>query len=233
MEVYLIACTAIRPFEMARATDFAWGPHPHDKDADALAEFAGRLCYQSWSRPNPATASNDAYLRHIIENRDFSIMEHGSATLYVTGASRAFSHQMIRHRHFSYSQLSQRYVDESHRADIVYPHAAMGSSTVRDLFDRGYGQARDTYKAIVDELMSDGLTRKQARDAARYILPNGQETRMAITGNHRAWREFFEKRRSDRSSDEIRYFADEALKIMSQLAPHCYQDMTEDLPEAA
>src|SRR5579885_3760824 len=43
---------------------------PWDTDVDggqALAEFAGRACYQSWSKPNPATATNAGYLRHILE----------------------------------------------------------------------------------------------------------------------------------------------------------------------
>lgn len=33
----------------------------------ALAEFAGRACYQSWDKPNPRTATNAGYLRHILE----------------------------------------------------------------------------------------------------------------------------------------------------------------------
>ena len=43
---------------------------PWETDADggqALAEFAGRACYQSWTKPNPVTATNAGYLRHILE----------------------------------------------------------------------------------------------------------------------------------------------------------------------
>ena len=42
---------------------------PWETDADggqALAEFAGRACYQSWTKPNPKTASNAGYLDHIL-----------------------------------------------------------------------------------------------------------------------------------------------------------------------
>ena len=49
-------------------------------DADggqALAEFAGPACYQSWSKPNPATATNAGYLRHILEVGHLSVLEHG------------------------------------------------------------------------------------------------------------------------------------------------------------
>lgn len=225
MNVHLIGFTVIDPVEMTLATGSKWSPDFHVSDADSLTEFAGRLCYQSWSRPNPATRENRDYIAHIIENQDFSVMEHASATVYVTGASRAFSHQMIRHRHFSYSQLSQRYVDESRDDDFITPKVVDDNDEAYSHYERAFWTAQAAYASIVDELMAEGLTRKQARDAARYILPNGQETRMAITGNHRAWREFFTKRRSDRASDEIHDFADKAFRLMKGLAPHCYQDM--------
>jgi thymidylate synthase (FAD) len=225
LEVFLIASTYIDAYGMKLATDYKWEPQMFSESADALTEFAGRLCYQSWNRPNPATADYMDYIAHIIENQDFSVMEHASATVYVRDASRAFSHQMIRHRHFSYSQLSQRYVNERERADWVTPDAIDTHARAWSLYRDAQEVAQEAYAAIVDELEAEGLTRKQARDAARYILPNGQETRMAITGNHRAWREFFGKRRSDRASDEIHEFANEAFDIMKTIAPALYQDM--------
>ena len=84
-------------------------------DADggqALAEFAGRACYESWHKPNPATATNAGYLRHILEVGHLSVLEHGSVTLYLRGVSRSLTHELVRHRHLSFSQLSQRYVPE-------------------------------------------------------------------------------------------------------------------------
>ena len=94
---------------------------PWTTDADggeALAEFAGRACYQSWSKPNPRTATNAGYLRHILEVGHLSVLEHGSVTFYLTGVSRSLTHELIRHRHFSYSQLSQRYVPERDAAMV-------------------------------------------------------------------------------------------------------------------
>lgn len=225
MKVYLIASTQVHFSEIARATEEVWKPQKGTTYAEDLTEFAGRLCYQSWDRPNPKTADNRAYVDHIIKNEDFSVMEHASVSLYVTGASRAFSHQMIRHRHFSYSQLSQRYVDEAWRSEPTAPRAITDRLSVRRNYEDAWNLLQVAYDEIVDELLADGLTRKQARDAARYILPNGQETRMLITGNHRSWREFFGKRRSDRASDEIHEFADEAYGVMTALAPNLYQDM--------
>ena len=57
---------------------------PWATDADggqALAEFAGRACYQSWTKPNPATATNAGYLEHILEVGHLSVLEHGTVTL--------------------------------------------------------------------------------------------------------------------------------------------------------
>src|SRR5919204_2571447 len=85
---------------------------------EALAEFAGRACYQSWKKPNPATATNAGYLRHILEVGHLSVLEHGTVTFYITGISRSLTHELIRHRHFSYSQLSQRYVPERNAAMV-------------------------------------------------------------------------------------------------------------------
>lgn len=225
MEVRLIAHTSVEWDEMEDATGGIWFPQADTTSAEDVTEFAGRLCYQSWNRPNPATRENRAYIGHIIENEDFSVMEHASASVYVTGAGRAFSHQMIRHRHFSYSQLSQRYVDESGRAWQVIPKDIKNSRKALARYAEACDYLEEAYEDIAAELLAEGLPRKRARDAARYILPGGQETRMLITGNHRAWREFFMKRRSERASEEIHEFADKAFEIMKGLAPSLYQDM--------
>src|SRR5512138_4040908 len=112
-QVKLIAWTHFEPpAEVPWSTDAEGG--------QALAEFAGRACYQSWSKPNPATATNAGYLKHILEVGHLSVLEHGTATFYFTGVSRSFTHELIRHRHFSYSQLSQRYPPEPN-ATMVEP----------------------------------------------------------------------------------------------------------------
>ena len=101
---------------IARTEFLAPADVPWDTDADggeALVEFAGRACYQSWSKPNPRTATNAGYLKHIIDVGHFSVLEHASVSFYITGISRSCTHELIRHRHFSYSQLSQRYVPEN------------------------------------------------------------------------------------------------------------------------
>ncbi len=74
----------------------------------ALTEFAGRAVYESWARTVPATATNAGFLAHILQVGHLSVLEHATVTCYVTGLSRAAAHELIRHRHFSVSQLSPR-----------------------------------------------------------------------------------------------------------------------------
>jgi len=84
-----------------------------------LVEVAGRLCYLSFAKPRPG--GNKAYLDHILEVGHGSVLEHAVWNLLFTGVSRSLTHELIRHRAgFGFSQLSQRYVDES-VAEYVVP----------------------------------------------------------------------------------------------------------------
>src|SRR5262245_47032072 len=160
---------------------------PWSTDADggqALAEFAGRACYQSWRKPNPATASNAGYLAHILEVGHLSVLEHGSVTFYFTGVSRSFTHELIRHRHFSYSQLSQRYVPEREAA-MVEPTVIAADPELHKKFVEASEAAVRAYTELLEGLESRfadvenaTLRRKQARQAARSVLPNATETRI-------------------------------------------------------
>src|SRR5215471_14320995 len=78
--------------------------------AEVLAEMAGRVCYMSYGK---GRKTNAEFLGHIVDVGHGSVLEHGVWSFLITGVSRSFTHELIRHRHFSYSQLSQRYVDES------------------------------------------------------------------------------------------------------------------------
>ena len=123
---------------------------PWSTDADggqALAEFAGRACYQSWNKPNPATATNAGYLRHILEVGHLSVLEHGAVTFYFTGVSRSFTHELIRHRHFSYSQLSQRYVPERDAAMVEPDVDRRGPGAAQEVRRGGRGQRAGLHRA--------------------------------------------------------------------------------------
>jgi thymidylate synthase (FAD) len=68
------------------------------------------------------------------------------------------------------------------------------------------------------------LRRKQARQAARAVLPNATETRIVVTGNYRAWRHFIAMRASEHADVEIRRLAIECLRQLIDLAPAVFAD---------
>jgi len=197
---------------------------------EALAEFAGRACYQSWSKPNPSTATNEGYLRHILEVGHLSVLEHGSVTFYLTGVSRSLTHELIRHRHFSYSQLSQRYVPERDAA-MVEPGVIAEDPELHAMFLEASEQALASYTSLLEGLEKkfadiDNATarRKQARQAARSVLPNATETRIVVTGNYRAMRHFVAMRASEHADVEIRELAIAMLRELKRVAPNAFAD---------
>ena len=206
---------------------------PWETDADggqALAEFAGRACYQSWKKPNPATATNAGYLRHILEVGHLSVLEHGTVTFYLTGVSRSLTHELIRHRHFSYSQLSQRYVPGRGSA-LVEPDVIAGDPQLHAAFVEAAEAAEKAYDQLLtglEERFADEpnatLRRKQARQAARAVLPNATETKIVVTGNYRAWRHFIAMRASEHADVEIRELAVECLRQLQAEVPNVFAD---------
>lgn len=223
LRVQVIASTQFTP-----PADVAW-----DTDADggqALAEFAGRACYQSWSKPNPVTATNAGYLRHILEVGHLSVLEHGSVTFYLTGVSRSLTHELIRHRHFSYSQLSQRYVPERDAA-MVEPQVIADDPELHAQFLAATQASLNAYTHLLEglekrfaDVQAATSRRKQARQAARALLPNATETRIVVTGNYRAWRHFIAMRASEHADVEIRGLAIACLRELQRVAANVFAD---------
>lgn len=206
-----------------------WYKKGDGSDGEELAEFAGRECYQSFDRPNAATATNAGYISNIIDHQHFSVLEHANYTFRISGVSRGLTHELVRHRHFSYSQRSQRYVDETDSRYVIPP-------VIRDLENRAMGialeatlvrlftQAKNDYRYIYNSLRTAGVDKKAARGAARSVLPSMTETSLVITGNLTAFREFFLKRISEHADKEIREEASEVYKQLRLKAPNAFQD---------
>ena len=229
-----MADTAPLRVQLIAKTEFLAPPGvPWSTDADggeALTEFAGRACYQSWSKPNPKTATNASYLRHIIDVGHFSVLEHASVSFYITGLSRSCTHELIRHRHFSYSQLSQRFVPERD-SQVVLPPGLEDDPELQELFLTAADASRKAYSTLLTKLEAKFadepnavLRRKQARQAARAVLPNATETRIVVTGNYRAWRHFIAMRASEHADVEIRRLAIACLRQLADLAPAVFAD---------
>ncbi len=207
--------------------------------AQTVAEFAGRLCYLSFGpdaglegghKLIPGRTTNTEYLNNILRTRHGSVLEHAVWTVLIEGISRALTHELVRHRHFSYSQLSQRYVDESEVAFVLPPEIAPESEAYR-LFEQSCARALDDYRQLlgaieaqVKDEPSPTMRRKRARQTARSLLPNATETKIVVTGNARAWRHFIELRASAGADTEIRVLAIQCLRLLQQEAPNLFGD---------
>lgn len=202
-------------------------------DADLLAEFAGRNCYRSFDRPNPKTRSNKDYLAHIIEVDHQSIFEHASATFYIE-ASRSVLAELERHRHLSFSVVSQRYVDiteldvQRHIPPVVHDLPQSQREDALHFLGKAWRDAEAYYARLVSIFSDAGLPRKQAREAARSVLPNMTNSPMVVSGNHRAWRYVVKQRWHEAADAEIRELAGELLRQLRLVAPNSYQDIPKE-----
>jgi thymidylate synthase (FAD) len=193
-----------------------------------LAEIAGRVCYMSFAKPRPG--GNQVYLDHILEVGHGSVLEHAVWNFLFTGVSRSLTHELVRHRHMGYSQLSQRYVDES-VAEYVEPDCIADDPELHALWLDAVAHAHQAYVQLVEKLAARfkdepdrTLRRKLARQAARSVLPNATETKIFVTANARALRHFIEMRGSRHAEVEIRKLAIGVLRIMNEEAPHLFRD---------
>jgi thymidylate synthase (FAD) len=159
-----------------------------------------------------------------------SVLEHASVSFYITGISRSCTHELIRHRHFSYSQLSQRYVPDN-ESQIVVPPGLQDDPELRQILSDAADASRATYAELLSRLEAKFadqanavLRRKQARQAARAVLPNATETRIVVTGNYRAWRHFVAVRASEHADVEIRRLAIACLRELVDVAPAVFSD---------
>lgn len=196
---------------------------------ERLAEFAGRICYMS--QPNPAGRSTAEYLENIKKQGHGSVLEHAVYVLLIEGISRSCSHELVRHRAgFGYSQLSQRYVDESHAAFVV-PPAMLGDAALEAEWERQVREAQAAYVRSVEALMTryswitdKGHRRKMAREAARSVLPNATEVKIVASANARAWRTMLELRSGEGAELEIRRLAIACLRVLQTEAHALFSD---------
>jgi len=237
-KVYLIGRQVIDEAELQRFLDdeqVAWQTDT-EAGAERLAEAAGRLCYMSFGKGRKTNAD---YLGHILQVGHGSVLEHGVWNFIFTGVSRSFTHELVRHRAgFGYSQLSQRYVDES-ESDFVEPDCIGADGELHALWLSAVRHSHDAYCRLSDALFEKfadvadkTLRRKMARQAARSVLPNATETKIFVTANARALRHFIELRCNEQAETEIRVVAAEVLRIMQRESPNIFGDYTlVDLPD--
>ena len=186
--------------------------------AESLIEHAGRVCYRSEGRGDPAS-----FIQARIREGHESIIEHACATFEVSGISRACSHQLVRHRLASYSQESQRYVDLSD-PELVVPPSIRNNAGALEVWDGLIGQMVEAYQALREM----GIRKEDAR----FLLPNAAATRIVVTMNFRELLHFFRIRIHPAAQWEICQVAVEMLRIVAGEAPAVFGRLMAELADS-
>ncbi|MBC2721304.1 FAD-dependent thymidylate synthase [Desulfosporosinus sp.] len=190
----------------------------HTPDPEKVVAAAARLCYSSDSVSDLCERLDDktvaSFVRKLREMGHLSPFEHVSFQFAIDGVSRALSHQLVRHRIASYSQRSQRYVEEKGFEFVVPP------SVQRNL------EALEQFETVMARLQKDyrELLNCVPAEDARYVLPNACTTSVMATFNARSLLNFFEHRTCIRAQWEIRSLAEKMLKLVRGVAPNLFSE---------
>jgi thymidylate synthase (FAD) len=201
--------------------------------SDLLPKVAGQLCYLSFGPNRTHDKDTARYLTNIKSQAHGSVLEHASATFLCYGISRSLTHELVRHRHASYSQVSQRYVAKPR---FVERPEFQTDEFLHNSFILHIEAAQANYNTLLVQLEvthaeqhpDPNLPRterlKAVRQAARSALPNCTEAPIIVTANMRAWRHFLEQRASSYAEIEIRRLAIAIYDHLKQIAPVIFDD---------
>lgn len=189
----------------------------YTQNPEETIEKAARICYNS--KPGDYE-KRKKFLSGLIKSGHTSTIEHASATFKISEVSRALTHELVRHRLFSFSQRSQRFCLEDNTGYVV-PSTFEKNLQLRAKYIQMMSNIQDLYKEFVDSGMP--------KEDARYILPNACFTEIYVSGNFREWRHFLELRLSPRAQWEIRELARIILKLLYSIAPIIFGDLMDSL----
>lgn len=213
-------------------------------DGSQLCKVAGQLCYLSFGPQRTTNAQATGYFEKLKASGHGSVFEHANYTLLLYGVSRSLTHELVRHRHLSFSQVSQRYVSARLARFVERPEYA-SDATLHTQFLNRIDRAASDYKALVEAILekqAEGLPilaatertdlRKKVQQTARSVLPNETEAPIIVTGNARAWRHVIEMRGSVHAETEMRALAVRVLLCLALTDPLLFEDYALDrLPD--
>lgn len=236
-KVYLLS----RPsFDVGTFLDFlreeeglSWRRTEGATQAEEIVEVSGRICYMSFGA-SQSPRDNLQYVQNLIRMGHESVLEHVSWTILITGVSRSFTHQLVRHRvGFAFSQLSQQYHEERD-AEFVVP---AGLEAVPDAFEawhKAVASAKHAYNEMLNILQRNEsrirgeLNKKELlrsiRSAARSVLPQATETKIIVTANARAIRHLLKTRGAIPGDLEMRNVCSALFKTLQPEAPSLFFD---------
>ena len=217
--------------------EYSLGPSGWLRDAktnaDEIPELMGRLCYGSFGERQGRLGA-EAYLANILEGGHGSVLEHAVWGFVVVGASRTFTHQMVRHRAgWAFSQESQHFIKYATEGEPGAPEAGICVTGIPEELKQD--AIASMFRAVTDYanlwarmralFPSDAKVKKLVSGSSRGLLPGGLESRLGMTGNARALRHFCELRGTHDNTLEVRLVACQVVNIMKNEAPAIFQDI--------
>jgi thymidylate synthase (FAD) len=207
----------------------------HTPDPEKVIATAAKLCYSSSDVEHLMEGLTDekvkSFLELLFNLGHESPIEHATFTFAIEGISRACSHQLVRHRIASYSQKSQRYVNEG-GFDYIVPPSIERHAYLKTMFETEMNHIQNKYDylraCLATEIMNDeGISKeaaaKRANEDARFLLPNACETKIVVTMNIRSLFNFFKERCCNRAQWEIREMAMQMWHLCMEVSPLIFQ----------
>ena len=233
IRVYLVSRPQLDVAELLRFLSdrkLRWARTGEARESEEIIEICGRICYMSFSDDKKKIRfPNKEYIENLVEKGHESVLEHASWTFIIDGVTRAFTHQLVRHRvGFAFSQLSQQYHDESD-AKFLVPTGLVAHPELYELWRSTIESSHQGYRKLLRELerksdSSDPEKRRWIRTAARSVLPNAVEAPIAVTANARALRHFFDLRGAIEGDHEMRFVSSAIFQIVANEAPALFSD---------
>jgi len=167
--------------------------------------------------------TQDSYRRFlqavVMEKGDWSVVEHASATVD-TLVDRGITHEWVRHRLFSFTQESTRFVNYEKKmpASFIKPFSMAGSDSSQE---ENWCAAIENAEKSYQQLIRQGA----APQIARSVFPNALASRITTTGNLRQWRHFFIMRSSKEAHPQMRQVVIPLLEEFRSKIPLLYDDI--------
>jgi thymidylate synthase (FAD) len=149
-------------------------------------------------------------IKKVIESGHHSTIEHCYVVFSISGVSRACTHQIVRHRHMSFSQKSQRYVTESSQFEYIVPPTLKNSSLLAE-----YKIFMEKTSEFYAKMIEEGIPAEDAR----FILPNAAASSMVASLNLRELIHLANLRLCVNAQLEIRTVVGQMCKLVAEKQP--------------
>jgi len=191
----------------------------YTENPEKIIATAAKTCYSpgttatNWHKALQDDGSEEEFVQKLRDMDHWSPFEHANFTFGIDGISRACLAQLTRHRIASFSVQSQRYVTYAVEKQELFelfhfPQPIIDAKgEVLEEFNAELDNICDVYARINYLLQENGLSKTEAAENARYILPNAMKTNLVMTMNARELMHFFELRCCNRAQEEIRDLA--------------------------